>query len=130
MHQFPMLFRFIASGATPESAFATYAAKDRELPVDPFSPRADLTTVNRVTAVRERAALHAVAAGYFNASILLPSSPSDGEPLNEDDAEWLADRLIEDDAPCVRSGGAGALLLDAAGPEPSWLFIGWSTRAE
>jgi len=129
MHQFPMLFRFIASGATPENAFALYAAADRELPVDLFSPRADLTKVDRVTVVRERATLHAVAAGYFNASHV-PSSPCDGEPLNEDDAEWLADRLIEDDAPCVRLGGAGALLLDAAGPEPSWLFFGWSTRVE
>ncbi|MEU0022089.1 MULTISPECIES: hypothetical protein [Streptomyces] len=126
MHLEPMVFRFTASGPSAESAFAKHAAKDRELPVDPFSRRADLTKVGRVTVVHDRSALGPVLAGYFNA-ISVPSSVPYGAPLCEDDADWLADRLIEDDAPCVRSGGAGALLLDTAGPEPSWLFFGWST---
>lgn len=126
MHLDPMVFRFTASGPNAESAFASYAAEDRKLPVDPFSRRADLTKVGPVTVVRNRSALGPVMAGYFNASSL-PSPVPYGAPLNEDDADWLADRLIEDDAPCVRSGGAGALLLDTEGPEPSWLFFGWST---
>ncbi|NBM14455.1 hypothetical protein [Streptomyces sp. GC420] len=125
MHLDPMVFRFTASGTSAESAFANHAAKDRELPVDPFARRADLTKVGRVTVVRDRSALGPVIAGYFNDSV--PSPVPYGAPLDEDDADWLADRLIEDDAPCVRSGGAGALLLETTGPEPSWLFFGWST---
>ncbi|MGV2915559.1 hypothetical protein [Streptomyces alfalfae] len=125
MHLEPMVFRFTASGPSAESAFANHAAEDRKLPVDPFSRRADLTKVDRVTVVRSRSALGPVMAGYFNAS--LPSPVPYGAPLDEDDADWLADRLIEDDALCVRSGGAGALLLETEGPEPSWLFFGWST---
>ncbi|MER5549912.1 hypothetical protein ABT072_47875 [Streptomyces sp. NPDC002589] len=129
MHPSPMVFRFTASGPSAETAFASHAAEDRKRPVDPFSRRADLTKVGCVTVVRDRSALDAATAGYFNASYV-PSPASDGAPLDEDDADWLADRLIEDDAPCVRSGGAGALLLEAAGPEPSWLFFGWSTPIE
>ncbi|MFI6689502.1 hypothetical protein [Streptomyces sp. NPDC050485] len=126
MHPIPMVFRFTASGSSAASAFASHAAEDRNLPADPFRRRADLTKVGRVTVVCDRSALDAVTTGYFNASNV-PSPPSDGAPLDEDDADWLADRLIEDDAPCVRSGGAGALLLETAGPELTWLFFGWST---
>ncbi|GLX22434.1 hypothetical protein [Streptomyces lavendulae] len=124
MHLDPMVFRFTASGPTAETAFTRHAAEDRVLPVDPFARRADLSRVTRITVVRDRSALGPVVAGYFNDSA--PSPVPYGAALDEDDAEWLADRLIEDDAPCVRSGGAGALLLKAAGPEPSWLLFGWS----
>ncbi|MEU5137721.1 hypothetical protein [Streptomyces californicus] len=125
MHLEPMLFRFAASGPSAESAFERHAAEDRKRTVDPFSRRADLTKVGPVTVVRGRSALGPVVAGYFNTS--LPSPVQYGAPLSEEDADWLADRLIEDDALCVSSGGAGALLLEAAGPQPSWLFFGWST---
>ncbi|WP_394426353.1 hypothetical protein [Streptomyces sp. SGAir0957] len=127
MHPYPMLFRFTASGPTPQRAFAAYAAKDSEQPTDPFAPRADLTKVTTVAVVGDRAPLRAIDVGYFNASYD-PAAGTDGAPLSEDDAEWLADRLIEDDAPCVRPGTSGALLL-ADAPEPSWLFFGWSVRA-
>ncbi|MGY4963542.1 hypothetical protein [Streptomyces sp. 900105245] len=124
MHLDPMVFRFTASGPNAETAFTRHAAEDRALPVDPFARRADLSRVTRITVVRDRSALGPVVAGYFNDSA--PSPVPYGAALDEDDAEWLADRLIEDDAPCVRSGGAGALLLNTVGPEPSWLFFGWS----
>ncbi|TGB03235.1 hypothetical protein [Streptomyces sp. MZ04] len=129
MHLYPMLFRFTASGPTPQEAFAAYTAKDIAQPTDPFSPRADLTKVAAVTVVGDRAPLHADEAGCSNASYNAAVG-ADGAPLSEDDAEWLADRLIEDDAPCVRSGAAGALLLTHPTAEPSWLFFGWSVRAD
>ncbi|MEU7073003.1 hypothetical protein AB0B30_28115 [Streptomyces narbonensis] len=125
MHLDPMVFRFTASGPDAETAFKRHATEDGDLPVDPFARRADLSRVSRVTVVRDRSALGPVVAGYFSDSA--PSPVPYGAALDEDDAEWLADRLIEDDAPCVRSGDAGALLLNTAGPEPSWLFFGWST---
>ncbi|KOV41919.1 hypothetical protein [Streptomyces sp. H036] len=126
MHLDPMVFRFTASGPTADTAFRRHAAADRDLPIDPFARRADLTKVSRVTVVRDRSALGPVIAGYFNTSV--PSPVPYGAPLDEDDADWLADRLIEDNAPCVCSGGAGALLLEAAGPEQTWLFFGWSAQ--
>ncbi|MFE9121328.1 hypothetical protein [Streptomyces sp. NPDC007172] len=125
MHQDPMLFRFTASGLDAESAFTSHVAEDRELRGGPFARRADLTKVGRITVVRDRSALGPVVVGYFTDSAPWPVPY--GAPLDEDDAEWLADRLIEDDAPCVRAGGAGALLLETPGPERSWLFFGWST---
>ncbi|MEU8545130.1 hypothetical protein AB0C52_34890 [Streptomyces sp. NPDC048717] len=126
MHLDPMVFRFTASGPSADTAFKLHAATDRDLPIDPFARRADLTKIGQVTVVRDRSALGPVIGGYFNMSV--PSSVPYGAALGEDDADWLADRLIEDDAPCVRSGGAGALLLEATGPEPTWLFFGWSTQ--
>ncbi|MFJ4151893.1 hypothetical protein ACIP10_30570 [Streptomyces galbus] len=125
MHPDPMVFRFTASGPSPESAFARHAAEDRKLPVDPFTRRADLTKVSGVMVVRDRSMLGPVVTGYFIGPS--PAAVPYGAPLDEEDAEWLADRLVEDDAPCVRSGSAGALLLKTTGPEPSWLFFGWST---
>lgn len=125
MHLDPMVFRFTASGPSAQSAFTIHAAQERDLPVDLFARRPDLAKICRVTVVRDRSALGPVIAGYFNESA--PSPVPYGAPLGEDDADWLADRLIEDDAQCVRSGGAGALLLDTTGPESSWLFFGWST---
>lgn len=125
MHLDPMVFRFTASGPSADTAFTRHAAEDGDRPADPFARRADLTKVGRVTVVRDRSALGPVIAGYFNASA--PSSVPYGAALDEDDADWLADRLIEEDAPCVRSGGAGALLLEPTGAEPTWLFFGWST---
>ncbi|WP_435057807.1 hypothetical protein [Streptomyces sp. bgisy060] len=125
MHLDPMVFRFTASGPSADAAFTLHATKDGNRPVDPFARRADLTKVGRVTVVRDRSALGPVIAGYFNASV--PSPVPYGAALDEDDADWLADRLMEDNAACVRSGGAGALLLETTGPEPTWLFFGWST---
>lgn len=128
MHPYPMVFRFTASGTTPERAFAAFADADGNQPQDPFSPRPDLTKVKGVVVVRDRTPLRAVEAGYFNDSHI-PSTSADGSPLSEDDAEWLADLLIEEHDRCVRSGTAGALLLDRPGPQRSWLFFGWSVRA-
>jgi hypothetical protein len=114
-----MLFRFTASGPTPEKAFAAFAAQDSEQPHDPFRPRADLSKVATVKVANSRDRLRAN--GYFD--------DPDGGPLSEDDADWLADRLIEDDDPIVRSGAA-ALLLRTPGDGPTWCFFGWSTRGE
>lgn len=50
----PMLFRFTASGPTPEAAFAAFAAQDGEKPHDPFWPRADLARVTQVTVAADR----------------------------------------------------------------------------
>ncbi|MGW7197341.1 hypothetical protein [Streptomyces chryseus] len=130
MYLSPMPLRFTASGPWPECAFAAYAAKDSTQPLNPFRPRAELTRVMGVVVVRDRAPLHAVAAGYLNDSHNT-STAADGDPLSEeDDAEWLADRLIEENDACVRSGTAGALLMDIPGPERSWLFFGWSVQAQ
>lgn len=129
MHLFPMLFRFTASGTTAESAFDTFATEHASQPTDPFSPRADLKKMKGVVVVRDRAPLYALAAGYFNDSYH-PSTAADDDPLSEDDAEWLADRLIEENHQSVSSGTAGALLRDIPGDEPSWLFFGWTVQAE
>ncbi|MCX4791895.1 hypothetical protein OG369_39240 [Streptomyces sp. NBC_01221] len=129
MYLFPMLFRFTASGSTPESAFDTFGAEHASQPLDPFSARADLKKMKGVVVVRDRAPLHAVAVGHFNDSYRA-STPADGGPLNEDDAEWLADRLIEENHESVASGTAGALLLDMPGDEPTWLFFGWTVQGE
>ncbi|MFD8413960.1 hypothetical protein ACFV2Q_19745 [Streptomyces sp. NPDC059650] len=115
----PMLFRFTASGPTPEAAFAAFAAQDGTEPHDPFRPRADLSKVTRVTVADSRDRLRAD--GGFDGP--------DAGPLSEDDADWLADRLIEDYDPIVRSGAA-AVLLRAPGGEPTWIFFGWSARGE
>ncbi|MEU6350120.1 hypothetical protein ABZ896_12415 [Streptomyces sp. NPDC047072] len=128
MYQPPMLFRFIARGATPEAALALAAAEDNSRPSDPFVRRADLTKVDTVVVVPDRAPLRAVAAGYFGDSYAAFDG-ADGGPLTEDDAEWLADRLIEDDDPRVATGSAGALLLDQPGDAPAWLFFGWTVPA-
>ncbi|WDN55890.1 hypothetical protein [Streptomyces clavuligerus] len=125
MYQDPMVFRFTASGSSAERAFARQVTEDRKLPADPFARRADLAQIVRVAVVRDRSALDAATAGYFN-DTPAPALVGNGSPLSEDDAEWMADRLMEDGAPCVRPGSAGALLLAAAGPEPTWLFFGWS----
>ncbi|WP_199839039.1 hypothetical protein [Streptomyces sp. XY66] len=114
-----MLFRFTASGPTPEAAFSAFAAQDRAQPHDPFRPRADLSKVTQVKVADSRDRLRAD--GCF--------AGQDGGPLGEDDADWLADRLIEDYDPIVRSGAA-ALLLHTPGDEPTWCFFGWSTRGE
>ncbi|MFI5987553.1 hypothetical protein ACIBEA_42665 [Streptomyces sp. NPDC051555] len=124
----PVLYRFTASGATPEGAVARYTAQEHARPRSPFVRHPDLTRVKRVTVVVERAALRAAAAelGDFYAAFDGP----DGGPLCEDDAEWLADRLTEEDDPCIRSGGTGALLLDTRGAERSWLFFGWTVQSD
>ncbi|MCL3999081.1 hypothetical protein [Streptomyces lavenduligriseus] len=119
MITYPMLFRFTASGPTPEEAFAAFAARDSEQPYDLFRPRADLSKVTRVKVADSRDRLRAD--GCFDGP--------DGGALSEDDADWLADRLIEDDDPIVRCGAA-ALLLRTPGDEPTWCFFGWSTRGE
>lgn len=128
MYQPPMLFRFIASGATPEAALALATAEDSSRSADPFVRRADLTKVGTVVVVPDRAPLRAVAAGHFG-DAYCAFDGADGGPLSEDDAEWLADRLIEDDDPRVATGSAGALLLDRPGDAPAWLFFGWTVQA-
>ncbi|MFJ5850833.1 hypothetical protein [Streptomyces sp. NPDC092903] len=128
MHLFPMLIRFTASGATAEGAFDTFAAEHASQPLDPYSPRADLKAMKGVVVMRDRTPLHADAGDHLNNSSGA-STPADSGPLSEDDAEWLADRLIEENHACVASGTAGALLLDTPGPERSWLFFGWSVPA-
>ncbi|MFD6185449.1 hypothetical protein [Streptomyces goshikiensis] len=95
----PMLYRFTASGPTPEASFAAFAAKDGEKPHDPFWPRADLSRVTEVT----------VAAGLDRLRVDGCFDGVDGGPLCEDDADWLADRLIEEYDPIVRSGAAALL---------------------
>ncbi|GAA3952713.1 hypothetical protein GCM10022384_02800 [Streptomyces marokkonensis] len=70
----PMLFRFTASGPTPEAAFA---AQDAEQPHDPFRPRADLSKVTEVKVANSRDRLRAD--GCFDGQ--------DGGPLCEDDAD-------------------------------------------
>ncbi|MER6195978.1 hypothetical protein ABT234_01175 [Streptomyces sp. NPDC001586] len=115
----PMLFRFTASGPTPEAAFAAFAAQDGAKPHDPFWPRADLSRLTEVTIATNRDRLRAD--GCFDSV--------DGGPLCEDDADWLADRLIEEYDPIVRSG-ATALLLSTPGDESTWCFFGWSVPGE
>ncbi|MFD9270587.1 hypothetical protein ACFWB1_20400 [Streptomyces goshikiensis] len=95
----PMLFRFTASGPTPEAAFAAFATKDGEELHDPFWPRADLSRVTEVTVAADRDRLRAD--GCFDGAA--------GGPLCEDDADWFADRLIEEYDPIVRSGAAARL---------------------
>jgi len=122
----PMLYRFTASGVTPADAFAGYVAEDGLRPQDPVHRRADLSKARGVAVIQDRAPLRTIAMGYFNDSYCAFSG-ADGAPLSEDDAEWLADRLIEDDDPRLRAGLAGALLLDAAvDSTPTWLFFGWA----
>jgi hypothetical protein len=123
-----MLFRFTASGPTPESALAAAIAGDTSRPHDPFVRRADLTRVKRVVVIPDRAPLHAVAAGHFGDSYAAFDG-TDGGALSEDDADWLADRLIEDDDLRISSGAAGALLLDGPEADPTWLFFGWSIQS-
>ncbi|WP_424892174.1 hypothetical protein [Streptomyces sp. XH2] len=125
---YPMLYRFIASGPTPESAFAAFAAEDAARPRDPFHRRADLTKVKGVVVVADRAPLRAIEAGYFGDSYTAFEG-ADGGPLKEEDADWLADRLIEDDDRRI-SGTAGALLLDDPMAKPTWLFFGWAVQAD
>ncbi|WP_435057805.1 hypothetical protein [Streptomyces sp. bgisy060] len=49
----------------------------------------------------------------------------DAGSLDKDDDAWVADCLIEEYGPIVRSGAA-ALLPRTPGGEPTWVF-GWST---
>ncbi len=116
----PMLFRFTASGPTPEAAFTAFAARNDAEPHDPFRPRADLSKVTLVKVADSRNRLRAD--GGFDGP--------DAGPLDEDDADWLADRLIEDCDPIVRSGAAALLLRTTSGGEPTWIFFGWSTPGE
>ncbi|MFF4534273.1 hypothetical protein ACFY1P_34000 [Streptomyces sp. NPDC001407] len=125
----PMLYRFVASGPTPERAFAAYATEDASRPHDPMYRRADLTKVKRVVVVPDRAPLRAVEAGYFGDSYAAFDG-ADGGPLDRDDADWLADRLIEDHDQRIASGAAAALRLNAPTAEPSWLFFGWTVQAD
>ncbi|RLU82605.1 hypothetical protein CTZ27_30090 [Streptomyces griseocarneus] len=89
---------------------------------------ADLTKVKGVVVVPDRAPLRAVEAGYFGDSYTAFDG-ADGAPLDADDAEWLADRLIEDGDHRIASGAAGALLLDTPTAQSSWLFFGWTVQA-
>ncbi|MEU5958259.1 hypothetical protein [Streptomyces sp. NPDC047525] len=114
-----VLYRFTASGLTPESAFHAHAKADGAGEHDAFASRADLEKVRTVSVVHERDPLRD--AGAFDGA--------DGGPLSEANAEWLADRLIEEDDQRA-SSGAAALLLDFETPAPSWLFFGWGIRAE
>jgi hypothetical protein len=126
----PMLYRFTASGVTPADAFAGYAAEDGLRPQDLMHRRADLAKVKGVAVIEDRAPLRSIAVGYFNDSYCAFSG-ADGTPLSEDDAEWLADRLIEDDDARIPAGVAGALLLDASpDPAPTWLFFGWAVPTQ
>jgi len=128
----PMLYRFSASGSTPQNAFAAFAAEESSRPHDPMFRRADLSRVAGVVVIEDRAPLRALAAAAFGDAYAAFDS-KDGALLSEDEAEWLADRLIEDDDPRIssgRTGPAGALLMDTPGSAPTWLFFGWTDPAD
>ncbi|MFE3559480.1 hypothetical protein ACFXKW_32190 [Streptomyces sp. NPDC059193] len=124
----PVLYRFTASGPTPEDTFARYTAQEQSRHRSSFERHPDLTRVKRITVVVERSALRAAAAELGD--VYAAFTGLDGGPLCEDDAEWLADRLTEEDDPCIRTGAAAALLLETAGAERSWLFFGWTVESD
>jgi hypothetical protein len=121
----PRIFRVTSSGKTADAAFNAAVREAAQQPGQ-MGPQSSIGQKPGFLVINDRTALRDFARENPH-DAYAAFNGEDGEPLCEDDAEWLADRLIEEgDSRIARTDDpAGALLLKGPGPT-AWLFFGWA----